>query len=124
MFEFKIRLGGLRLLLECICVEVYFIFAANGPKMDFCVTQPCTMMVSLCRISCSETYQVEFVDGCRQWRQSGYQWITWHISSLPMGAQLLHSVISYHFLANVLSKLQTERTLLECSAKRIKLLVV
>jgi hypothetical protein len=41
-----------------------------------------------------------------------------------MGAQLLHSVISYHFLANVLSKLQTERTLLDCSAERIKLLVV
>jgi hypothetical protein len=47
-----------------------------------------------------------------------------HISSLPMGAQLLHIVTSYHFLANILSKLKTERTLLDCSAKRIKLLVM
>jgi len=64
------------------------------------------------------------VDGCRQWRQSGYQWTMWHISSLPMGTQLLHSVTSYHFLANILSKFKIEITLLDCSAKRIKLLVV
>jgi hypothetical protein len=31
MSEFKKRLGGLRLLLKLVCVEVYFIFAANGP---------------------------------------------------------------------------------------------
>jgi hypothetical protein len=60
----------------------------------------------------------------RQWRQSGYQWTMWHISSLLKGAQLLHSVTSHHFLANILSKLKTEKTLLDCSAKRIKLLVV
>jgi hypothetical protein len=33
MSEFKNRLGGLRLLLKKLRVEVYFIFAANGPKM-------------------------------------------------------------------------------------------
>jgi hypothetical protein len=64
------------------------------------------------------------VDGCRQWRQSGYQWTMWHISSLPMGAQLLHNVTYHHFLANILSELKIERTLLDCSAKRMKLLVV
>jgi hypothetical protein len=35
MSEFKNRLGGLRLLLKFVCVEVYFKFAANGPKMIF-----------------------------------------------------------------------------------------
>ncbi len=64
------------------------------------------------------------MDGCRQWRLSGYQWTMWHISSLPMGAQLLHIVTSHHFLANILFKLKTERTLLDCSAKIMKLLVV
>jgi len=64
------------------------------------------------------------VDGCRQWRQSGYQWTMWHISNLPMGAQLLHSVTSYRFLANILSKLKIKRTFLDYSAKRIKLLVM
>jgi len=33
MSKFKNRLGGLKLLLKFVCVEVYFIFAANGPKM-------------------------------------------------------------------------------------------
>jgi len=41
-----------------------------------------------------------------------------------MGAQLQRNVTSYHFLANILFKLKTERTLLDCSAKIIKLLVV
>jgi hypothetical protein len=35
MSEFKNKLGGLRLLLKFVCVEVYFIFAVNGPKMIF-----------------------------------------------------------------------------------------
>ncbi len=40
------------------------------------------------------------------------------------GSSAATQVTSYHFLANILSKLNIEKTLLDCSAKIIKLLIV